>query len=526
MENSKRRNSFAITRRQSLCALSLGAAALLAETPGAGAGAAGSLPRCSPAEAGIDPAGIHAFVNAADRISASPEMKTDRTPPGLHSLMLLRHGKVAAEGWWHPYAARHPHMLYSLSKSFTSSAVGLAISEGLLNVEAPVTSFFPDRLPSKVSENLAAMKVRHLLSMSTGHEKDATGGTVSAPDGDWARAFLALPVPREPGSLFVYNSAATYMLSAIVQKLSGVTVLDFLTPRLFRPLGFDRPTWSTCPKGINTGGWGLSIRTEEIARFGQLYLQGGLWKGRRVLPPDWVADATTKKISNGTDANSDWAQGYCYQFWRCRHGAFRGDGAFGQYCVVMPEQDAVLAITSGLNDMQGVLNLVWEHLLPAIRAGSGGVDSPSSAADPLEARLRQLAIPPPDGVPRSKAAEPVSGKVYHFQANPQKLERLSVSFSGSDGRLALLDEKGDRTVRFGLGRWVETSAPIADQPNAKAAARGAWSDPATLRIRICFFETPFIQTVTLNFKDNEVHFSVDGNVGGPPSSPLIGQAGA
>lgn len=530
MENS----TILLNRREAAGALALGVVTLLAETVPAHAGAPALLPRCLPEEAGVDPAGILAFVEATDRISARDaggNGKSDRTPPGLHSLMLLRHGKVVAEGWWHPYAARHPHMLYSLSKSFTSTAVGLAISDGLLSTEDTVTSFFPDRAPAAISDNLAAMKVRHLLTMSAGHERDATGPTVIAPDGDWARAFLGLPVPKEPGSLFVYNSAATYMLSAIVQKRTGKTVLDFLTPRLFRPLGFDHPTWATCPKGINTGGWGLSIRTEEIARFGQLYLQGGMWKGARLLPEAWVAEATTKKIANGNDPNSDWAQGYCYQFWRCRHGAFRGDGAFGQYCVVMPEQDAVVAITSGLGDMQSVLNLVWEYLLPAMHPDSSAAkgESPSDAA--LRARLRGLALPAPTGSSRSDTAARVSGKVYQFGENPQKIERLSITFAGGEAQLVLLDGKGERTVRCGTSKWLETRAPIgrelsmlSDQPAARAAAQGAWTDPETFRMRLCFYESPFVQTLTLKFKENSVEFIADANVGPPPAPPVTGRA--
>ena len=215
-------------------------------------------------------------------------MRSNGTVHDLHSFMLLRHGQVVARGWWSPYAAQRPHMLFSLSKSFTSTAVGLAVAEGRLTVDDPVLSFFPEDAPAKVSPNLAAMRVRDLLSMSTGHAKDATGRATHKKEGNWVKGFLSLPVRYAPGTHFVYNSAATYMLSAIVQKLTGMTLLDYLRPRLFEPLGIDNPTWESCPRGINTGGWGLSVRTEDIARFGQLYLQKGVWKGQRILPEAWV----------------------------------------------------------------------------------------------------------------------------------------------------------------------------------------------------------------------------------------------
>jgi CubicO group peptidase (beta-lactamase class C family) len=157
------------------------------------------------------------------------------------------------------------------------------------------------------------------------------------------------------------------MCSAIVQKVSGKPVLDYLKPRLFGPLGIEGPTWETCPRGVSTGGWGLSAKTEDIARFGQLYLQRGKWNGRQLVPAAWVTEATARQTSNGSAPTSDWDQGYGYQFWQSRHG-FRGDGAFGQYCLVIPELDAVVAISSGVRDMQKVMNVVWDKLLPAMLA--------------------------------------------------------------------------------------------------------------------------------------------------------------
>ncbi|KPV49610.1 hypothetical protein SE17_31645, partial [Kouleothrix aurantiaca] len=315
------------------------------------------LPRATPESQGVDTAAIARWVRAADAQIHSH-----------HSFLLLRHGHVIAEGSWQPYRADAPHVLFSLSKSFTSSAVGMAVAEGLLSVDDPVTRFFPELLPAEVSANLAAMRVHHLLSMTTGHGFDTTWEMVQAPDGDWARKFLSFPVAREPGSFFLYNTGATYMLSAIVQRVTGQRLIDYLRPRLFAPLGIEGMRWMEDPRGVNTGGWGLSARAEDIACFGQLYLQRGEWRGRQLIDAGWVEEATRKQTYSGEEGNagaSDWGQGYGYQFWRCYHNAYRGDGAFGQYCVVIPEHDVVIAITSGLGDMQEPLTLIWEHLLPA-----------------------------------------------------------------------------------------------------------------------------------------------------------------
>ena len=282
--------------------------------------------------------------------------------------------------------------------------------------------------PSRAS-NLKAMRVSDLLRMSTGHQTEPP----RTPDQPWTKAFLAHPVPFKPGTHFLYNTSATYMLSAIVQKATGMTVLDYLRPRLFEPLGIERPTWETSPQGITAGGYGLSIRTEDIARFGQLYLQKGKWQGKQLVPEAWVEAATARQTSNGSNPKSDWDQGYGYQFWRCRHGAYRGDGAFGQYCIVLPEQDAVIAITSGVKDMQAVLNLVWDKLLPAMKPSSLAPDE--EAGKKLERTLKGLSLRPQEG---SGSPAKVSGKKYVFPANERKLEAITLESDGNDGAVTLV----------------------------------------------------------------------------------------
>lgn len=308
------------------------------------------LPRSTPEAQGVSSSDVRKFIETADREVDS-----------MHSFMLIRNGAVVAEAWWAPESAEKRHVLWSLSKSFTSTAVGLAIEEGKLSLDDRVLKFFPDDAPDKPSNNLKRMRVRDLLTMNTGHENEVNWR--AAPN--WAEAFLNHPVPHKPGTHFRYNTPATYMLSAIVQKVTGKTVLDYLTPRLFEPLGIKNPKWDTSPQGISIGGYGLFIRTEDIAKFGQLYLQNGKWKGKQIVPAKWIQKATSKQVSNGSDPNSDWEQGYGFQFWRCRHGAFRGDGKDGQFCIVLPEQNAVVAITANARNMQKELNVVWDQLLPA-----------------------------------------------------------------------------------------------------------------------------------------------------------------
>ncbi len=313
------------------------------------------LPRATPESQGVSSLAIQAFVEAADRDVHS-----------MHSFMLVRNGRVIAEGWWAPEAADKPHVLWSLSKSFTSTAVGLAIAEGKLSIDDSVMSFFPNETPGEPSDNLRAMRVRDLLTMSTGHAAEPRAKVSE----NWAKRFLDEPVVHKPGTSFLYNTPATYMQSAIVQTVTGETIVDYLTPRLFEPLGIDKPTWDQSPQGISIGGYGLYLKTEDIAKFGQLYLQKGQWNGVQLISPNWVAAATSKQVENNKAPSArspDWRQGYGFQFWQCRHGAFRGDGKDGQFCIVLPEQHAVVVMTALTGNMQKQLDLVWEHLLPAFK---------------------------------------------------------------------------------------------------------------------------------------------------------------
>jgi CubicO group peptidase (beta-lactamase class C family) len=469
---------------------------------------AADLPRSNPEAQGVESSAILAFVETADKNIES-----------MNSVMLLRHGQVVAEGWWAPYNAQSPHSLYSLSKSFCSTAVGLAIAEGKLSLDDEVLKFFPEDAPAEPSNNLKAMRVSDLLRMSTGQQSEP----LRTPDRPWTKSFLAQPVPFKPGTHFLYNTSGTYMLSAIVQKATGMTVLDYLRPRLFGPLGIEHPTWETSPQGISAGGFGLSIRTEDIARFGQLYLQKGKWQGKQLIPAAWVEAATARQTSNGSNPTSDWDQGYGYQFWRCRHGAYRGDGAFGQYCVVMPEQDAVLVITSGVKDMQAVLNLVWDKLLPGMKPAPLAPDD--EAANKLLRALKGLSLSSQQG---ARVPAKVWGKKYVFPANHHKLQAITLRRDGIDDDVTLVVHRdgAEQPIVCGRGAWRKGRVAWGELPLQPAAASGAWTADGTFTAKLCFYETPFIVTIRLHFAGEEVQCNAEVNVGFGPTkeTPLIGKA--
>ncbi len=474
-------------------------------SPGSAPGA--ELPRSSPEAQGVSSEAVLSFIEAAEKSIDS-----------LHSFMLLRHGHVIAEGWWAPYEARSPHALFSLSKSFTSTAVGVAIAEGRFSLDDEAMKFFPEDAPAEPGANLKAMRVRDLLRMNTGHETEPPRPR----DRSWKKAFLNHPVRFKPGTHFLYNTSATYMLAAIVEKTTGMSLLDYLRPRLFEPLGIQNPTWEKSPEGVTVGGYGLSIRTEDIARFGQLYLQKGKWRGKQLVPAAWVEAATSFQTSNGSNPGSDWDQGYGYQFWRCRHGVYRGDGAFGQYCIVLPQQDAVIAITSGLRDMQAVLNLVWEKLAPAL--GASKLPRAEAAQEKLRRTLKNLSLRTPAGLAAPpETAGKVFGAKYLFPSNARNLESIGLESKQPDVTTLVARFNGiEERIECGHNTWRKGQAAWSAQKTQPIAAGCAWTAVDTFTAKIALSETPFVYTINLKFSGAELSYNSEANVAfGPAREPAL-----
>jgi hypothetical protein len=465
------------------------------------------LPRSLPEEEGISSNDIIQFLDA------TANSKTE-----FHSFMLLRHGKVIAEGWWDPYRSDLKHTLYSCSKSFTATAIGFAVQEKKLSLNDKVISFFPNELPDTVSKYLSELTVKNVLIMSDGMEPDPSF-VVASKDTNWIKGFFSTPILHEPGTVFLYNSLGTYMLSAIVQKVTGQKTLDYLKPRLFDPLGINGMDWETDMQGINTGGWGLRLKTEDMAKFAELFLQKGMWNGKQVLPAAWVEEASTMKIMQDPNAlqskkdSSDWLQGYCYQMWRCRHNAFRGDGAYGQFMIVMPEQDAVLAITAETPDMQEEINLVWKYLLPAFKKNKLPADNVAAAR--LKEKLKTLSLPLPRKSETFAAA--INGKSFTTTPNNLHWQNISFNFSNDLCKVKFQGDAAIYQIDFGAGKWQagETNMPGPSLTTgaienvsmifpAKIAASYTWKDANTLELILHYIESPHSETLTCHFHDKKL----------------------
>ncbi|MBD7919317.1 beta-lactamase family protein [Cellulomonas sp. Sa3CUA2] len=342
------------------------------------------LPRSAPAATGASSRALSAFV---DRLE-SPSVEA-------HSLVVVHRGHVVAEGWWAPYTPRRPQLLYSLTKSFTAVAVGLAVGDGLLSLDDRVVDVLPDHVPDDAPEQARRLTVRHLLTMTTGHGTDTLDEAWRLEQRDLVRGFLrVVPVVPE-GTQHAYDNATTFVLARMVERVTSRGLPELLDERLFMPMGIDDAEWDRVGSGVAYGFHGLHLTTEAVAAFGELLRCGGRWGDRQLVPAAWVGAATGKQVESvrykvDDSHDTDYTCGYGYQTWVSRHGS-HGSGAYGQMCVVVPWHDLVVAVTAQ-GEGQAVLDAVWDCLLPGL-AGANGDD------EALAARLRRLALPTVAGSP-------------------------------------------------------------------------------------------------------------------------------
>lgn len=422
------------------------------------------LPRATPAAMGVSSRAIHALL---DRLEATIEP---------HSIMIVRHGHVVAEGWWAPYTAKRPHLLYSLTKSFTSIAVGLAIADGLLSLDDRIVDVLPDRVPPDVSAQGRRLTVHHLLSMTAGHPEDSLTDAWDLEPDDLVKGFLRVPFTFPEGTRHTYDNATTYVLARMVEKVTGRDLPGFLDERLFTPLGIEHAEWDRLADGGVFGFHGLHLTTEAVAAFGELLLRGG----GDLVPRDWI-DLATRKHAD-TDQTESWAGnpdsrcGYGYQFWMNRHG-YRGNGAYGQQCVVVPSHDLVVVLTSAASPEDPIPGALWDCLLPGLDNPAAadspplGLDSPVADDDELLAdRLRRLSLTMLTGYadPGRTAAAKVDASEDAPLPEGTVITVEPLPGDGGGWRLRLGESI---IVEAGLGRWRE-SAPLG----RPVVATAVWRD--------------------------------------------------
>ncbi len=449
---------------------------------------------------GVSSKSIINFINAANESGLE-----------WHSFALLRRGKVLAETYWKPFEKGMKHTLYSLSKSFTSSAIGFAVQENLLAVEDQVLSFFKDEYKGEPDENLKKMKVKHLLTMNSGHETDTLPVMRSSVGENWVTSFLNHPVIHEPGTHFLYNTGATYMLGAILEKVSGQLLVDYLKPRLFDPLGIKDYDWEKSPDNLNTAGYGLRVSTDSIAKFGQFYLQEGKWEGKQLLNSEWIKTATSK-LTESNPGDGDWSQGYGYQFWRCKPGFYRGDGAFGQYCIIMPDQEMVIAVNSETFDMGKSMQLMWDHLLPGI-SDKVLEEDPNTYAE-LQTMCENQVLNTPKIKYNSPNAGNTNGVKYIFSENPFNISAITFNITDRNGEMLIESNQTYSTLKFNVEAWkvneksLNNPFPATLRANTSIpsliASSATWIDDTNLQITNKFIECIHSDKIICTFDKDEL----------------------
>ena len=412
----------------------------------------------------------------------------------VNSIVILRHGRSILEGWKSPYEREMPHQLFSLSKSFTSCAIGLAQADGRLKISDRLVSFFPEYGSCITDARMHNVTLRDLLTMRSGHLCCATKYMFG--QRDWVRAFLASPLDVEPGTRFVYNSGASYMLAAVIRRITGENVREYLMPRLFKPLRISPGIWECCPQGTNLGGWGLYLTTDDLAKFALLLLQHGQWDGRQLLPAEYLAEATVRQADNSMNENPDWKQGYGYQFWVSQHG-YRGDGAAGQLVLVLEEQGLCVAVTSCLTDMQRLLDVFWNELLPY--ANDNALPENTAAQAELLDYCKNLKIQPPAVI--SKGAH--DNAYFRFQGNSVGIRQCEVSFGENCCSLTFLTPRGNEQLRAGFGYFEYSVFQLTDVMPHNVAAYAVWTKTSVLEIHTFICDGIYRDVWTVDFSDKK-----------------------
>lgn len=462
--------------------------------------AADGLARALPASMGVDSRRVLALLDELDTHQLE-----------VHGIMLHRHGHVVAEGWRWPYGPNRPRILHSAAKSFAACAIGLAIAEGHFKLSDKVVSFFPRELPPVVDDKLAAMTVEDLLTMRTGQASETSGAIWRGLSSSWIAEFFKLPVVHAPGSAYVYTSAASYMLSAILSRTTGQTLHDYLRPRLLEPLGIHGETWDLGPDGINPGGNGLTATTADLLKLGILHAQGGVWEGRRLLPEDWVRQATRPQ---GGPPESRY--GY---HWAIRPAqAFSAIGVFMQTVIVFPEYGATFALIGAMENSQTLFPQIEKHFPAAFLAAP--VAEGGAADTQLQQRLAawQRPMPAPGGT--SAWQDRIDGKRFAVRANAAGVSQLRLDFADGLCTLRLTDAEGEHSVQAGLGHWVEQRGymPGRDLHHGYAlrgssiVATAGWRDAQTLELTWIFAETAFRDTVLCRLDGDTLTLSRSVNI--------------
>lgn len=429
----------------------------------------------TPEEQGIDSQGL---VKLLDYV--------DENQVNLHSFLIVKNGYLVTEAYYHPYTSSQPHVIASVTKSVISALTGIAIEQGLIkDVSQPVITFFPDRTIQNLDENKKALTVEHLLSLTSGLGcNDAPGSGVPGMEQseDWIQFMLDLPMVEEPGKTYNYCSGAVQLLSAVLQKATGMTTREYANQNLFKPLGISEITetrWGSDPQGITLGGYGIHFTPREMAKLGALYLAGGRWEGEQVIPQEWITKSWT------VFSHKDDGYGYGY-LWTIdeENDYYSALGLAGQHILVFPKHNMIVVTTGGIlpwdnADIIPIRKLIDEYLLPAIQSETALPPNPESAAQ-LQEAITYLAQPKKAVQPLPAIAESISEKTFQLDSNPAGWKTILFDFQEGKDEVGIQIDGNWLEPNIGLDNLYRTTE--GEENNPVTAFRGSWEDDNTFMV--------------------------------------------
>lgn len=448
-----------------------------------------ALPTASPVAKGMSADAISRFLD---------DVEADGLE--LHALVVWRDGAVVTEGYRWPYQPDGQRILHSVAKSFTACAIGLLIDEGRLSLDDNIAQFFP-HIDIGGEPRHARLTVEDLLTMRSGHASEVSGSIWRSIASSWVDEYFRIPMAHEPGTVHVYSSAASYMLSAIVTRVTGETIHAYLKPRLFEPLGIVGERWDIGPDGINPGGNGITACLSDALRLGILHAQGGVWEGCRILPAEWVERATKAQGSE--------AYGY---HWVIGPHYFAAIGQFVQAVFVYPEAQGIVAVAGAIKESKLLLPHLNRHFPVAFdHRGSETADTA------LATRIASWNKPWPV-VSASDDFGRLAGRRWLIDANEPGVTEMGFDSEGGEFIFWMNDREGRQSIPVGAGEWVAGRSTLAgaelhhgyrlfDVPSIAAAS---WDGPDRLTMTCHFVESAFRDTITIHFAGKDV--TLDRNV--------------
>lgn len=436
--------------------------------------------------------------------------RINRQQTNMHGFLVLRKGKIAAEGYWAPYSANSMHRMYSITKSFVAIAVGVMVDEGKLHLDDRVVQFFEDKAPQDVHPYIAQATVRDLLIMATPHDRTS----YTRYDKDWAATFFNKKPSHPPGTIFRYDTAATVILNTIVERISGVPFMEYMRERVLDPIGFSKDTWCIkTPEGTSWGGSGVLCTLRDMAKLAYVCMNKGRWNDQQLISEQYMTEATSKQIDNSLDGR----HGYGYQIWIEPYNGFSFRGMGSQFAFCFPEQDLIFACISDTQGAgptgTGVVEAFYEEIFNQISDSPLTADAETNAL--LKQKIQNLHTLPQRGNATSSFVQKVNGKWYHLNENPMEISKMRITFDGDEGVWEYVNASGEHRLAFGIGKKVSGPFPqknyygeqigIASGKCYHCLASAAWVEEHKLNMLV-YITDDYLGTlkITFSFKENEI----------------------